>query len=214
MPPPETDTPKASKAPVSEYDSLMALLSPENRVAFRQAKLALVQAEAAYEDAKLAAKVERGKPLRSFDAAKDAYRAAVKKRDEAVDDAQVTLTSLHREAGQRKAENLIKPDLPDEGKKQVADLQGILDKYKASVAAVAVQMQLVDEASLALQKLSKPQGVEFNPKEPDPNPTTQLIADEQYNLAVAQAQIPFDAAMDAFALKEAELKGSKPRSMQ
>lgn len=211
---PETDTPKASKAPTSKDDRLVADLSPENRVAFRQANLARVQAEAALEEAKRAAEIERGKPLRCYGAAKKAYDAAVDKRDGAVEDAQGVLNSLLHEAGNKKADSLIKLDRPDEGKKQVADLQGLLDKYKAKVANVAVQMQLVDEASLALQKLSKPQGVEFNPMKAEPDPTAQLIADEQYNLAIAQAQIPFDAAMDAFDLKEAELRGSKPRSVQ
>lgn len=218
----ETVTPKASKAPTDEnapadkHDSLISGLSPENRVAYRQAKLALVQAEAAYEEATRAAEVEQRKPERAFEAAKDAYDAAVKKLKGdhgAVDRARGILHRLLHDAGQMEAEDLVKPDRPDEGKRQVAVLQGIIDEYKASVTAVAAQMQVVDDAALALQKLSEPQKGKFDPDKPEFNKMAKRIAAEQNELAIAQAQIPLDAATDAFELKLAELKGSQPRKM-
>lgn len=209
---PETVTPKASKAPTEEYDSLIAGLSPENRVAFRQAKLALVQAEAAFADSKRAAEDEKRKPANAFAAANDAYHAAAQKlKDDAVKQAQKVLTRLHQEAEQMKATHLDDRSRPDEGKTQVAKLQGTLDEYKARVAAIAAQMQLVDDAALALQKLSEPQEGKFNPGEARLNKMAKRIADEQNELAIAQAQIPLDAAMDAFDLKRAELEGSQPR---
>jgi hypothetical protein len=214
---PDSVAAKVSKAVTDEYEKFVAGLSPENRVAFRQANLARVQAEAAYEDAKRAAEEERLKPARAFEAAREAYNAAVTAlmgNHGAVDRAEGILNRLEVEARDMKAGKLIDPDRPDEGKRQVATLQGTLDEYKASVAAVAAQKQLVVEAALALQKLSDPQDGTFKPDKAIPNKAAQRIADEQKELAIAQAHIPYDAAMDAFDLKKAELEGSPARRMQ
>jgi hypothetical protein len=214
MCPPETATPNDSKSVTEKYDRFVAGLSPENRVAFRQANLARVQAEAAYEEAKRAAEEERLKPARAFEAAREAYDAAVDAltgNHGAVDRAEGILNRLEVEARDMKAGKLIDPD---EGKKQVDKLQRTLDEYKASVAAVAAQKQLVDDAALALQKLSDPQDGTFKPDKAIPNKAAQRIADEQKELVIAQAHIPYDAAMDAFDLKKAELEGSPARRLQ
>ncbi len=216
---PDAVAAKAPKAPIDKYDpdrhdSLIPDLSPENRVAYRQAKLALVQAEAAYEDAARAAEDEQRKPELAFNAAKEAFEAAEQKlKDDTVKSAQKILTQLQSEVEKTKNTDLVDPKQPDAGKTQVARLQGLLDEYKASVAAVAAQMQVVDAAALALQKLSQPHEGKFNPHKPELNKMAKRIAKEQNELTIVQAQIPLDAARDAFELKLAELKGSKPRPM-
>ncbi|HEY0027181.1 MAG TPA: hypothetical protein VGC35_04870 [Allosphingosinicella sp.] len=205
----KSSTSEASPAPIDEDDSVMEYLSPENRVAYRQAKLALVQAEVAYAEATRAAEVERSKPQLAFEAAKNSYRAAGELKNGEVARAKGILTRLRDKAGDLHAKDLDDPKKPEEGSRQIAKLQGILDEYKAAVAAVAVQMQLVDDARMALLKLSDPS----KPGETVLNPMAQRIADEQMKLAIAQAQIPLDAATDAFELKRSELEGSKPRKM-
>jgi uncharacterized protein with von Willebrand factor type A (vWA) domain len=213
---PGTAAPAPSKATGDKYESLVAGLSPENRVAFRQANLARVQAEAAYKEAKHAAEDEERKPERAFNAAKAAYDAAEAQltgSDGAVKRAGALLLRLRQEAGE--TVDLVDPERPNAGKEQIAKLQATLDEYKASVLAVAAQMQAVDAAALALQKLSEPQrGKKFDPTNPELNKMAELIAKEQKELALAQAQIPLDAARDAFALKQAELAGSQPRRIQ
>lgn len=200
-------TPAPLKPAADEHESLAAALSAENRVAFRQATLALVQAEAAFKEAVRAAEEERRKPAIAFEAAKQAYDSAMEKlTDDSVRSAEEILTLLRQEAGDTKAADLIDRG-PDEAKRQIARLQDTLDKYKAGVAAVAAQMQSVDEAKLALRKLSEPEEP-FDPEKPVMNRMAERIADEQYQLAIAEAQIPRDAAKGAFELKTAQLTGT------
>lgn len=211
----EAANPAPATTGAEKYERMAAGLSPENKLAFRQAKLARVQAEAAYEEAERAAEEEQLKPERAFIAAKEAHLAAVAGLtgdDGAVASARDLLERLQREAGQIKDKDLARPD---EGKRHVAILQATLDDYKASVTAIANQVQSVEEALLALRKLSDPQkGPEFKPDEASLNKMAKLIAEEQKQLALAQAQIPLDAARDAFELKMAELAGSQSRRIQ
>lgn len=214
----EATKPASSTARADKYESMAAGLPPESKLAFRQANLARLQAEAAYEEAERAAEDERRKPERAFQAAKEAYLVAVDRLTGdggAVGAARDLLDRLQREAGEMKEKVTADRNWPEEGKQQVAVLQATLDEFKASVAAVANQIQSVDEASLALRKLSDPQdGPEFNPGDAILNKMADLIAKEQKQLSLAQAQIPLDAAWDAFELKMAELEGSQSRRIQ
>ncbi|HEX8622832.1 MAG TPA: hypothetical protein VF718_12770 [Allosphingosinicella sp.] len=212
----ETSTnvpPPAKKYDADSHDRHLRDFSPENRVAYRQAKLALVQAQAAYEAAVRAAEEEQSKPRLAFEAAKDYYIAAKAKLEGDLKSAQRALARIRDEADveRMKESDPPNPQLADKGKAQVAKLQGLLDEYKTKVAAVAAQIQAIDEAAAVLQKLSEPEG--FDPENPTLNKMTDLIANEQKELAIVQAQIPLDAAIDAFELKLAELKGSQARPM-
>jgi hypothetical protein len=206
---PDTASAKDAKPTVSGEDSWYYDLSPENRVAYRQAKLARAQAEAVYEEAKRAAEDEAGKPGREFNKAKQAYHAAKTKLTEKVGQAQEKLMTLSELAKGSNAKVLVEPKRPDEAADQLAKLQLALDDYKACAAAVAAQVQAVEEAKLALRKVSDPE--KFDADDPKPNKTAERLAQEQKELALAQAQIPLDAALDAYELKKAELEGSKPR---
>jgi hypothetical protein len=183
-------------------------LSPPDKVTYRQAKLALAQADAAFQEAMRAAEVEAGRPQRDFEKARDAYRAALARLDGAdglVAEAQKKLESLKKLAGELKASDLADPGIADAATRHVAELQGAVDAYKASAAAVTAQMQAVREASIGLQKVSDPK--DFDPDDPRPSEAAINLATEQLKLTLAQAQIPLDAAWDAFHLKKAELEG-------
>jgi len=205
---------------VPDDDAVYDKLTPENKVAYRQAKLALEQAVAAYHDARRAAEQEAGKPQRDFNAARDAYRDAVKQlKGDAGDgglvgQAQARLTKLSNLAESLNAKDLIDPTRPDEPKTQVTKLQDALDAYKACIAEIAKQQQAVEDAKIALQKVSEPKPGKFDPEDADASKAAIRLANEQKMLTLAQAEIPVDAAFDAYDRKLSELKGTGSRVLQ
>jgi chromosome segregation ATPase len=218
----ETETQKAGKPAaekpiVPEDDAIYGELSPENKVAYRQSKLALELAAAAYQEARRALEEDARKPERDFAKAKEAYEQArdrLSGKDGLLTAAEERLQDLAKLAGKLNPRDLILRDRPGEAREQIAKLQEALDAYKACTAAVAAQQQAVEDSKVALQKVSEPQGRGFEAEAAKPSETAKRLASEQRKLALAQAQIPLDAAFDAYERKLAELKGSGPRVLQ
>ena len=186
-------------------------LTTADRVAFQQARVALTQAIETYHAAIQQANEERSKPERDFEAAKAAYKEATEKLTPLSEDAESKRSAVTNAAAAVAAPALANIDKRDTIKDTLAALQKAVDDFKASATAAVTQLQAVAAASDALRKLSETKDGGFNASDPKQSESSKILARSLYELAVAKAQLPVDAAFAAYTLKVAELEGNVAR---
>jgi hypothetical protein len=191
-------------------------LTPADRVSYHQAKLALQQACTAYETAIVSAKRDQQKAAKDHQAAKKAWEDARDAMAVLVTQTKAKLEAIANATKNWSAENLADPKKPNAAKDQMKALQEAVDGYKACAAALSTQKQALSDAAAALEKLSNPPADdgEFDPAAATPSTAAQAVADQQLELAKAQARIPLDSAWDAFELKITELQGHTNKKRQ
>jgi chromosome segregation ATPase len=163
--------------------------SPTEQVAYRKAKLALSQAEAAYDAAERDAAGKKQKPQKDFDDATKKRDDAAKAKTDAIDEAAAKADDL------KTALNAAKPnstDKPEKVAEQMKKLQAAMDACSAAVAAVAKKHDDLTAAQASLAKLSDPD----DPTKADP--VAIKLAADQYELDVATADIAWKAAVETF----------------
>jgi hypothetical protein len=157
-------------------------LNATDQVAYRKAKLAWRQAKTAYDAAVAAAQTTRDKPKKNLEAANarltDANTASGQAKDEAVK-AKTALEAALREMDP-------KSDNQADSARKLAAFQTASDNYKAAVAAAGKKADDVAAAQDAVNKLN------------DTKAADEQLAEEQYQLDVATADIPWSAADNTF----------------
>jgi hypothetical protein len=184
----------ASASATDADEKWVKKLSPADQVAYRKARLAWGQAKATYEAARATAQVGADKPTNDFNAARDAYDAVL-----------VQVGDAKKAAGAAKGDittalgnvDPAKSDDPVASVKQLADLQAAVDAYKAAVQAVSKKVGDLAAAQAALAKLADPQPV-FDRDKIKVNSNAVALANDQYQLDVATAEIPRNAAEDVY----------------
>jgi hypothetical protein len=157
-------------------------LNATDQVAYRKAKLAWRQAKTAYDSAVAAAKATRDKPKKALEAANAKLTDANRAANQAKDDAAQAKTDLDA------ALKNMDPKSDDQAAtaRQLADFQAASDAYKAAVATVGKRAEDVAAAQEAVRKLNETKDAD------------EQLAEEQYQLDVATADIPWSAADNAF----------------
>jgi tetratricopeptide (TPR) repeat protein len=166
-------------------------LNATDQVAYRKAKLAWQQAKTAYDTAVAAAQATRDKPKKDVegDALTQAKAASGKAKGEAVK-AQTDLETAFKELDPQSE------DQADSARKLTA-FQTAADAYKAKVAAVGKTAEDVAAAQDAVDKVEAK-------KEAD-----RQLAEAQFQLDKATAEIPWNAADNAFQEAVAVFKARK-----
>jgi hypothetical protein len=193
---------KATSASASdEDDSWVQDLLAADQVAYRKARLAWRQAHTKFEADKAAAAVGRYKPQKDFEAAKGECAKAEQAKKEAKAVAQTKKEAI------AKALEQVKPDDADDPNKsstQLSALQAAIEDYKTAVGAVAKRQSELEAANSAL--IAKSDSSQSNP-----NPDAVQLALDQYELDVATAEIPWQAANHAFHEAAAGMKSRRDR---
>jgi hypothetical protein len=182
-------------------------LTPEDKVAYRQARLTYATAFNSFTSAKADADRAMAKPQQDFDQAKAAFDTATNAKKAAVATANTALKSLTDAAG---ALDPGKINTSDDAKGQIAQLQAGVDGFQTAANAVAARQADIDAALAALIAKSDPQPGAFDPSKAKPSSAALEIAQDQHDLDVAKARIPLEAAWDQFQIKLTELKGHIP----
>ena len=216
----EVNPPRPSEDDVTK--ERYAQLTPADKVAFHQAKLAYAQAYAQYDAAEAAAKITFGKPFQDFKAARTAYDRAADDVGEAIHKAEDALNKIAALAGNEKPafkgtdqipplpEKLQPSGLtsPEKAKAQLEQLQAAVDDYKKAADGVAAAVAARQKAQAVLAPLAEPANLA------EPNKAAQALAKQQYALELAQAQVALETAYDTYIVKIAEIVGHLPHSGQ
>jgi hypothetical protein len=180
-----------------------AQLTPADKVAYHQAKLAYAQAYAQYDAAERAAHGTFAKPYDNFIAARQVYSDADTAVQNAIDAAQAQLEMIGTLSAQLKPNEMVKPE---QAKAQVDRLAAATDEYKKAGDAIAAAVAARDKADAALAPLTEPG------RRDRPNRAAQDLAADQYALELAQAQVILETAYDTYMVKKAEIIGHLPHS--
>lgn len=190
----EGNPPKAGNKNLARYAQLTSM----DKVAYHQSKLAYAQAYAQYDAAKRAALQTFFKPFDNFVAALKVYDDADDAIEAAIRLAQTQLDNIGSLSGKLKPRLLVEPD---GAKSQLDQLSAAVDEYKKAADAVAAAVAAKTKAEAALAPLAQPGNLDR------PNQDAQDLAEDQYSLELAQAQVALETAYDTYMVKNAEIVG-------